>query len=888
MSIRHLDRLFEPRSVAVIGASVRPGSVGGTVWRNLRNGGFKGTRFAVNPKYRAIDGEPCHANVASLPETPDLAVICTPAATVVPLIGELGKAGVRAAIVTTAGLSPAQKQAMLDAARPHVLRVLGPNCVGLLNPHVALNASFSHVGARAAGPLAFVSQSGALVTAVLDWTQSRGIGLSCLVSLGEHADVDFGDVLDHLASDPHTRAILLYAESITSAQKFMSAARAAARNKPVIILKAGRSQHGAQAAVSHTGALAGADIVYDAAIRRAGMLRVDTLRDLFMAAETLARFNGSDDAGLTIVTNGGGAGVLAADAADASGVPLPALSSTTQASLDRLLPATWSHGNPVDLIGDAPVERYTGALCALLADRTAGTLLFMHAPTAIVPPDEIAEACLPLLQPARHRVMASWLGGESVARARNLFSHAGIAVYDTPEDAVHAYALLRAYRQNQALLEETPAAGELPAPDLPLAQRHVQDALASGASMLDAQQAAEVLQAYGIPVLPTRISAPLPEAAAALAGEIGFPVAIKIQSRQLTHKSDAGGVQLDLPDAPAVCQAAQRMLQAVSERRPDAQVDGFIVQAMAQRPQATELILGASVDAVFGPVILFGRGGVEVEVVADRAVALPPLNQVLARDLVSRTDVSRLLGGYRGRPPAKLDAVYDVLIRLSRLMADLPEVVELDINPLCADTEGVLALDARIRVEPAAAGGASRFAIQPYPGELVRSIAWQGETLTLRPIRPEDAKAHREFVSLLSPEDLRLRFFGMRRVLPASELARLVQIDYAREMAFVLMREHHGGEPELLGVARSVCDPDNEDAEFAIVVRSDLKRRGLGRILLTAVLDHLRAHGTRRVIGEVLNENSPMRSLMQALGFSALAPASRGESRRYGLELRRG
>ncbi len=886
MSVRNLQFLFEPGSVAVIGASNRAGSVGATVWRNVRAGGYRGSVYAVNPKHHELDGVRCHPAVDKLPSVPDLAIICTPPETVAPLIASLGSAGVRAAIVMTAGLSSAQKQAALDASRPCMLRLLGPNCVGMLSPHIGLNASFAQTNTVLPGEVAFVSQSGALVTAILDWTQSRRIGLSHLISLGEHADVDFGDVLDYLASDARTRAILLYAEGITAAPKFMSAARAAARNKPVIIVKGGRSRAGAQAAVSHTGALAGADVVVDAAIRRAGMLRVDTLHDLFMAAETLARFKGNSDTGLTLLTNGGGAGVLAADAADAAGVPVLPLPAEVQAKLDAVLPPTWSHANPVDIIGDAPEARYTAALSALLADRRTGTVLFMHAPTAIARSDDIARACDPLVRAARDRVMACWLGDRTVAAARAIFESAGIAVYDTPEDAVRAWAMLRTYHRNQALLQEVPSSSEVPAVDLPAARACVQAALQAGTPLLEQHQAMALLQAYGIPTVATQLCAPTAEAAARAAAEIGFPVAVKIQSPQLTHKSDVGGVSLHLNDEAAVRNAVDQMLARVATLRPNARVTGLVVQPMTAPRHAVELIVGTSVDPVFGPVVLFGSGGKSVEVVADRAIALPPLNRTLAADLVSRTRVSRLLGGYRDQAPAKIDAVYGVLMRISQLLADLPEVVELDINPLLVNEDGVVALDARVRLD--ASRTSTGFAIRPFPIELASTVDWQGERLLLRPIRPEDASMHRTFVEQLSPDDLRLRFFSSRPALAAGDLARLVQIDYAREMAFVALRQHGPQPPELLGIARSACDPDNEVAEIAVVVHSTLHRQGLGHLLLVRLLDHLRSQGTHRAVAETLNENDAMRGLLRSLGFVAAPRVARDDSQRFMLDLQPG
>ena len=885
MTIRHLDRLLTPASVAVIGASPRAGSVGATVWRNLREGGFAGPVMAVNPSRESLDGEPSYARVAALPQVPDLAVICTPAATVPALVAELGAFGTRAAVVLSAGLTPDQKQAALDAARPHCLRLLGPNCLGLMTPRLGLNASFAHTAPRA-GDIAFVSQSGALVTAMLDWAGARGVGFSHLVSLGERIDVDFGDLLDMLASDAHTRAILLYIESIESPRKFMSAARAAARNKPVIAIKVGRSRNGARAAASHTGALAGADIVFDAALRRAGMLRVDTLHELFLAAHTLARLSGAATGALTVLTNGGGGGVIAADAAERLGVPLYEPDAAMQATLDAVLPPNWSHGNPVDIVGDAPVERYVEALEALLASPATGTVLMLHAPTAIVPSADIARALVPVAARASGRVIGCWLGEAAVAEARRVFTAAGIADYAMPEDAVRAVALLRTWRANQEALLQTPAFAALPAPRADEARALVDAAVADGREWLGDADAMALLAAYGVPVVPTRRVAADAGAAAAAAGEIGYPVALKIASPDILHKSDVGGVVLGLGDEAALRTAVDAMLARVRERCPEARLGGLTVQRMASRPRAHELIVGAHVDALFGPVLLFGAGGTAVEVLADRAVALPPLNRALAADLVSRTRIARLLAGYRDRPAARLDAVYDVLIAVARLLADRPEVAELDINPLLADEQGVRAVDARVRVSAARPGGQARFAIQPYPAELAETLEWRGQRLVVRPIRPEDEPAHRRFIERLDPDDIRMRIFYTRRELPHSELARLTQIDYAREMALVAVEAAEDGqEGETLGVVRAVSDPDNVEAEFAIIVRSDLKGRGLGRLLMQRIVDHARRQGLRRLIGDVLQGNRAMLELARHCGFTVDTEHSDDEAVRLVLPL---
>ena len=884
MSIRHLDRLLEPKSIAVIGASDRVGSVGATVWRNLCAGDFAGPKYAVNPKHASIGGIAAFSNPAALPQAPDLAVICTPPDTVPGLIDQLGRLGTRAAIVMTAGLNAVQKQAMLDAARPYLLRILGPNCLGLLSPHLGLNASFAHTDALP-GEVAFISQSGALVTAGLDWAKSRRIGFSHMVSLGEHVDVDFGDLIDHLASDARTRSILLYIESIEDPRKFMSAARAAARNKPVIVVKAGRAGNGVQAAASHTGALAGSDIVFDAAIRRAGMLRVDTLQDLFMAAETLARFSCNRDEGLTLMTNGGGAGVMAADAAALASVALPELSDSLKQELNAILPATWSHGNPIDIIGDAPVRRYTETLQALLADQDSGAVLFMHAPTAIVRSEDIARACAPIAQQAPGRVMACWLGDASVAQARHIFEDAGVANYATPEEAIHAFAMLATYRANQNLLLQVPTASENGPPDIAAARSIIEKALAEGRDMLDELEAKAMLTAYGIPVVRTVAVGPSGDEAAAAARDIGFPVALKILSPDISHKSDVGGVRLHLRDVDDIRQVVDDMLTRVRSAQPLARITGFTVQEMAARPLAQELIVGASIDPVFGPVLLFGQGGIAVEVLADRAIALPPLNRALARELIARTQVAKLLAGYRDRLPVNLDAVADVLIALSQMLADLPELAELDINPLWADHDGVIALDARLRVKCDAGAGAAQFAITPYPAELAVTVDWQGEAIVVRPIRPEDGPQHRAFIDVLQPKDLRLRFFSARRELAPTEMARLTQIDYAREMAFIAVRTLPDGAAQTLGVVRAVIDPDNIDAEFAIIVRSDLKAQGLGHLLMQKMIGFLSSRGTQRMVGYVLRDNDEMRELARAVGLAVDVKASDADALHFVLTL---
>jgi len=868
MSVRHLESLFHPSSIAVVGASDRPRSVGAVVMQNLLSGGFTGPILPINPGREAVAGVLAYPDVARLPIAPELAVIATPPETVPGLVGELGRRGARAvAILSGLGRDPGLQQALLGAAEQHGLRLLGPNCLGLLAPEAGLNASFAHTGAKT-GELALVSQSGAVCTAALDWARRSGVGFSSVVSLGEGLDIDAGDLLDHFGADPKTRAILLYLESVSDARKFLSAARAAARNKPVLVIKSGRGAEGGRAAASHSGALAGADDVMDAAIRRAGMLRVERIDELFAAAETLARTRPFRGDRLAVLTNGGGLAVMATDMLTARGGRLAELAPDTRKRLDELLPATWSRANPIDIIGDAPGERFGGALRILLDDPGNDAVLVIHAPTAIASSEEAAGAVADAAGRSHaHPVLASWLGHDEAETAQRRLHAAGIPTYDTPEDAIAAFLHLVEFRRNQDLLMETPPS--LPfgfEPDVESARRTVLEALAEGHLLLGEPESKAVLSAFGIPCVETRVARSA-ERAAALASELGFPVALKIHSPDVIHKSDVGGVALDLGDTAAVAEAATAMAGRLRALDPKARLDGFTVQHMARRPGAHELLVGAATDPVFGPVILFGQGGTAVEVIADRAVALPPLNLHLARELVRRTRVDRLLAGYRDRPPADLDAVCLTLVQISQLLIDIPQVVELDVNPLLADADGVLALDARIRVS--ADVERDRLAIRPYPRELEETVELRGgRRLLVRPIRPEDEAAHQAFLHRLQPDDIRFRFFNLVREMPHSQMARYTQIDYEREMAFIAT-DTAVEPPATLGVVRGVFISDNREAEFAIIVQSDLKGQGLGRALLEKLVRYCRARGTEEVVGQVLPENRAMLSLAGRLGFAS-------------------
>jgi acetyltransferase len=900
MSVRNLRQLLAPKSVALVGASERPGSVGATVWRNLLEGGFKGTLFPVNPKYSSLGGHQVWADVADLPQAPELAIICTPPATVPAIVRTLGERGTRAAIVMTAGLSSARdlrgrslKQAMLDAANPYLLRILGPNSSGLLAPAIGLNASIA-AGGAASGRIAFVSESGAMMTGVLDWARTRGIGFSSFMSLGESADVDFGDVLDYLASDPGTGAILLHVESLRYARKFMSAARAAARSKPTLMLKAGRSIESATAAACLSGVLARPDDVYDAAIRRAGMLRAYTTGQLFAAVETLARAKPLYGERLAILGNGAGPVLLAQDALQHGG-GLPArLSEDTVQRLRQLVPE-WNGIGELNLRGDAPPERYRDAVEVLLKDPEANAVLIVHAPNAVVDPADVARALAPLAKSSSRNLLACWLGGQSVLAARAIAAEAGMPAYRTPEEAVSGFLQIVDYRRNQHLLMEVPASVGDGEPDRERARSLVRAALSKGRYLLSDPETKAILDAYGIPTVPT-LSAATPEEAVRAASVLGFPVAVKILSPDVAQKSDVGGVTLDLDTPEAVRAATERMQRRLAELRPDARLDGFIVQEMARNPEAHELIAGAATDPVFGPVILFGQGGLAVEVAGDSAVALPPLNTVLARELVGRTRVARQLAGYRNHPAADMDAIAAVLVQVARLVAEVPEIVELDINPLLADSRCATVLDARMRIAMADSVGnparstLDRLAIRPYPAELEETVDWDGGRILLRPIRPEDGQAHVAFFNALTPDDVRYRMFVRVRELQPAQLARFTQIDYDREMAFIATRPASGPESdgigETLAVGRVVADPDNLSAEFAVTVRSDLKGKGLGVMVMKKLIAYCRARGTREIVGEALPQNAPVIGLVKKLGFT-VGPLDEEEGvRKFWLTLR--
>jgi acetyltransferase len=879
MSTYRLDRLFAPRSVALVGVSTREGSLGRTVLRNIREGGFEGRIDIVHPRAPMIEGIRSVGGVEALATPPDVVIVASPPASVPSVISAAGAKDAAAAIIMTAGLGHGPGSlaeiARLEA-RKFGLRLVGPNCIGVLAPYAKLNASFA---ARAAAPgdLALVSQSGAILAGLVEWAGQRNVGFSAAVSLGDKADVDFGDCLDYFAADRSTRAILLYIESILDAKKFMSAARAAARAKPVVVIKSGRHAQGAKAALTHTGALAGADAVYDAAFRRAGLLRVLDLDELFAAAETLGRLKPFPGKRLAILTNGGGVGVLAVDRLVDFGGSLASLSPRTLADLDAVLPPTWSRANPVDIIGDAGPDRYSAALAALLDDTENDAVLVLNVPTAVAPGAPAAEAVVSTIsrnqRESYHRkpVFAVWLGEEE--QAARAFERARIPHFATEAEAVRGFMHLVRYREAQDDLMKTP--DSLPSdfqPDSAAGRRIVAKVVQDGRTWLDPLEADALLRAYDIPSAALTLARDPDESAAAARPILaeGGTVAVKIVSPDIIHKSDIGGVMLDLTSERAVRQGAADILERARRLKAGARITGLTVQPMIRRPKARELIVGLADDPTFGPVVVFGRGGTAVEVINDKALALPPLDLKLASDLIARTRVARILKAYRDVPAADERAVALVLVKIAQLAADLPEVRELDINPLLADRSGVIAVDARIAVAPVAAEsrkgrGHPRFAVRPYPKEWERELTLDGGLhVFVRPVRPEDEEQVIEFVRHVTPEDLRLRFFAPIRDFSHSFIARLIQIDYAREMDFIAIDVKSGA---MIGAVRLHADANHETGEYAILVRSDLKGRGLGWTLMQLIIEWARAENLRVIGGQVLRENTTMLEICRKLGF---------------------
>ncbi|NVO16452.1 MAG: bifunctional acetate--CoA ligase family protein/GNAT family N-acetyltransferase [Rhodoplanes sp.] len=874
MSTYRLQSLFAPKSLALAGASPRDLSLGRIVLRNIREGGYKGRIQLVNPRHAEIDGVPTVSGLDKLDGIPDVLVITAPPAEVPKLVADAAALGIPAAVVITSGLGHGPgslAEATAQAARPHGLRILGPNCLGLLVPSISLNASFATRTPKV-GDLALISQSGAIASSLVEWASKRSIGFSAVASMGDAVDVDFGDLLDYFALDRKTRAILMYVESITDTRKFMSAARSAARVKPVIVVKSGRQALGAQAAATHTGALAGSDAVYDAAFRRAGLLRVLDLDELFAAAETLGHLSPFEGKRLAILTNGGGIGVLAVDRLIDFGGILATLSEKRIAELDAVLPSGWSHSNPVDIIGDAGAKRYRAALEQLISDRDNDAVLVMNCPTALASPADSAAAVVEVIQRERSRsmmrkpVLTVWVGDRG--DATRIFDEAGIPHYDSETEAIRGFMHLVRYREaTDSLMETPPSVPTQFVSDTETARSVVAAAIKARKTWLDPMEIEAVLTAYSIPIAPSHLARNGFEAARAARAYLakGQAVVLKILSPDIVHKSEIDGVRLNLLTEDAVWRETDDILARARAARPGAKLIGVTVHPMVVRPKARELIVGATDDPTFGPVIVFGRGGMAVEVLNDTALALPPLDMKLARDLIDRTGAAPLLGGYRNVPPADRQALELVLVKISQLLADIPELREIDLNPVLADENGVIAVDARVTIAPVAQGARTRFAVRPYPREWESHLAsWEDLRVLLRPVRPEDEALYLDFFKHVSENDLRLRFFAPVKEFSHTFIARMTQIDYARAMVFVAVDERTG---EMLGGVRIHSDANYEKGEYAVLVRSDLKGRGLGWILMARMIEYARAEGLIEVEGQVLRDNTTMLRMCTDLGF---------------------
>jgi acetyltransferase len=878
MSVRNIDAFFAPKSIALIGASHRPHTVGSVVAENLFAAGFNGPIMPVNPHQEAIRSVVTYPDVADLPVAPDLAVIATRAEMVPEIVRSLGARGCRAAVIVSSGFErksdgSSLHDKLLAAAGETGMRIIGPNCLGIIAPRTSVNASFAHV-MPAAGRIACVMQSGALVASILEWANSRGIGFSKVISLGDAIDVDFGDILKYLATDPDTDAVFLYVEGVTHARKFMAAARTLARRKPIIAMKTGRSDAAAQAVTSHTGAMAGSDRVYAAAFRRAGIVRVDSLEEMFDAAEILGRPRAVCGPRLAILTNGGGGGILAADALAGSGLGLAQLSPATLAALDEVLPAQWSHTNPIDIIGDADGRRYERSLSIVAADTDVDAVLVINCPTAVASSEAAAQAVIEVVERLSRPgvtkpIVACWMGSAVNSTARAVLSEAGIPTFETPEQAVKALAFLRDFNLHAGMPSEQMELSEFPGEDSRKAAQLLRSALRDGRSWLDEGDAKTVLEAYGIPVAKT-LRAATPDAVANAAQELGCPVALKILSPDIQHKSDVGGVALALETSEMAREAAKAMIKRVAMVKPDARLSGFTVSPMIVRWDGREAIAGISTDPTFGPVVLFGQGGIATEQIDDVALALPPLTMAVAAELIGQTRFSRQLEAFRDWPKANLPAIQKVLVALGNIAVDHPEIVELDINPLVADENGVVALDARIRVkDPTISVPAAMETHEAEHGNGIHDLPGAG--IAIRPLHPDDAPALQHFIERLKPEAIRARFFDTMRRLPPAMLARLTQMDSDRELAFVAIERSVNAdddprEDRICGVAHVAIDDDGKKAEYALTADAEAIHRGIARALLDEVIAHARTRGVERLCAEELNDSVDLIALARDQG----------------------
>ncbi len=874
-----LDVFFQPESVALIGATENPGSVGRTVLWNLISTPFGGTVYPVNPKRPSVLGIRAYPSIGAVPEKVDLAVVTTPAKTIPGIMRECVQAGVKAAIVISAGfkeLGPeglALETAVLDEARKGGMRIIGPNCLGLMSPLSGLNATFAR-GMALAGNVGFISQSGALCTAVLDWSIREQVGFSAFVSIGSMADIGWGDLIDYLGQDPRTRSILLYMESIGDARAFLSAAREVALTKPIIVIKPGRSAAAAKAAASHTGSLTGSDEVLEAAFRRSGVLRVNDIADLFDMAEVLAKQPRPRGPRLAIVTNAGGPAVLATDALVMAGAETAEISQSTLEELNKILPAAWSHNNPMDILGDAAPERYAKALEIVAKDPNADGMLVILTPQSMTDPTKTADQLKPYASIEGKPVLASWMGGTEVAAGEEILNRAGIPTFSYPDTAARAFVYMWRFAYNLRGLYETPmaAASEEAEADRAKAGKIIQAVRKSGRTILTEFESKQLLATYGIPTVDTRIATNVDQAVA-LAKDIGFPVVLKLYSETISHKTDVGGVVLNLRTEDAVKAAFKGIESSVAEKVGAQHFQGVTVQPMIKL-DGYEVIIGSSVDAQFGPVLLFGMGGQLVEVFKDRALALPPLNSTLARRMMEQTKIYTALKGVRGRKPVDLAALEQLLVRFSQLVVEQPWIKEIDINPLLASPEQLVALDARVVVYGAdvTEDKLPKLSIRPYPSKYVGTCKMKdGATVAIRPIRPEDEPTMAKFHETLSDRSVYQRYLHVLKLsqrVAHERLTRICFIDYDREMALVgEIKDPATGEARIIAVARLKKTHGTDEAEFALIISDEFQGKGLGAELLRRILDVARDEKVGRVTGDILPDNFVMQRICEKVGF---------------------
>jgi acetyltransferase len=874
MKLSDVDPLFTPTAVAVFGASDREDSVGGVVYRNLIEGEFKGSCYAINPKYEEVAGRPSYKTLEELDKHIDLALIATPASEALGVLEQCAANGVKMAVIYSGGFAErgdegaALQERLVETARRRRIRVLGPNTMGIMRPQKALNATFG-VSRALRGNVALVSQSGAVCSAMLDWSGPRQLGFSAVVSLGAAAEVDFGDVLDFLALDVHTRSILLYVEGIRDARRFMSGLRAAARLKPVIVVKSGRFPAGSRAARSHTGAWVGSEEVFRAVMERAGAVQVEALDQLFSAAQAFGANKRLGGDRIAVVTNGGGPGVLAADRAVELSLSLAEFTQETCARLMEVLPDHWSHGNPVDIIGATTPERYAAAVDACLADANVDGVVAIMVPLAMTSPTETARQLIEAAKKSRKPLMACWMGARLVSEAQALFAESGVPHFDTPEQAVEAMSYLATHHRNQKLLMQYPGPlSERRTPDVEGARLIIEGVMAEGRKTLGIIEAKAILSAFRIPTMQA-VAAHTPNQALMAAQAMGFPVVMKINSPDINHKSDVDGVRLNITDSHTVRRSFTELVERAASLRPEARVEGVTVEHMVSTRAARELMIRVLREPIFGPVISFGAGGTEVEVLEDHAVALPPLNDFIIDTMIDHTRVARLMGAFRHMPPMNRKALAKILQRVSEMVCELPEILEMDINPLIGNDKEVIAVDARIKVRyrPPQMPPYGHMAIHPYPTHLIERVQLpDGTDLVIRPIRPEDAQMEQSFVRGLSEQTRYFRFMQAIKELTPEMLVRFTQIDYDREMALIGVVEQAEGDVQV-GVARYMARPGREACEFAIVVSDAWRNRGIGARLMRALMQNARDRGFRTMDGEVLTANARMLALVQSLGF---------------------